>query len=150
MEKTNNTKIVKTDLSHLPKMAEIQRDYPHQILSLTSIQNDIISDNCYYISALINNELVGFAGISILVDHVDILAVIVNKKFTKQGIATLMIDNIISFCIKNNLQKIFLEVRNDNYPAINLYEKFGFKKINTRKNYYKDDNSDALIYMKEL
>lgn len=150
MEKTNNIQIVKTDLSHLPEIDEIQQAYPHQILSLTSIQNDITSDNCYYISALINNDLVGFAGISILVDHADILAVVVDKNFTNQGIATLMMDKLIYFCIKNNLQKIFLEVRNDNYPAINLYEKFGFKKINTRKNYYKDDNSDALIYIKEL
>lgn len=150
MEKTNNIQIVKTDLSHLPEIDEIQQAYPHQILSLTSIQNDITSDNCYYISALINNDLVGFAGISILVDHADVLAVVVDKNFTNQGIATLMMDKLIYFCIKNNLQKIFLEVRNDNYPAINLYEKFGFKKINTRKNYYKDDNSDALIYIKEL
>lgn len=150
MEKINNIEIVKTNLSHLSKIDKIQRSYPHQILSLTSIQNDIISDNCYYISSIINDDLVGFAGVSILVDHADILAVAVDKKFTNQGIATFMIDNIISFCKKNNLQKIFLEVRNDNYPAINLYEKVGFVKINTRKNYYKDDNSDALIYMKEL
>ena len=46
---------------------------------------------------------------------------------------------------QNNL---FLEVKEDNIQAINLYLKLGFKKINERKNYY--GSKTAIIMMKEL
>ena len=36
-----------------------------------------------------------------------------------------------------------LEVRSKNINAIRLYQKYDFKIINIRKNYYKDD--DAII-----
>jgi ribosomal-protein-alanine N-acetyltransferase len=43
--------------------------------------------------------------------------------------------------------KIFLEVRESNSPAIQLYVKKGFDLISRRKNYYPADNGreDALI-----
>ena len=40
---------------------------------------------------------------------------------------------------------ITLEVRESNYPAISLYEKFLFESIGMRKNYYQDNNENALI-----
>ena len=38
-----------------------------------------------------------------------------------------------------------LEVRESNSKAISLYEKFGFKSLGKRKNYYQDNGEDALI-----
>jgi len=40
---------------------------------------------------------------------------------------------------------VFLEVRENNFSAISLYKKIGFKEINIRKNYYKDTGENALI-----
>ena len=47
---------------------------------------------------------------------------------------------------KNQVQSIFLEVRQSNSPAIALYEKCGFKQIAKRKNYYQHPVEDAWIY----
>lgn len=38
-----------------------------------------------------------------------------------------------------------LEVRPSNHAAISLYKKLGFKECGFRKNYYEDNNEDALI-----
>ena len=46
------------------------------------------------------------------------------------------------------VNKIFLEVREKNAPAISLYIKNGFVKISERKNYYGDEN--AVVYIKEI
>ena len=50
----------------------------------------------------------------------------------------------------NNVKKIFLDVAEDNLPAIKLYEKSGFHLIHRRKGYYQNGTTDALIYIKEL
>ena len=44
---------------------------------------------------------------------------------------------------------IILEVNSQNYNAIKLYEKQGFKQISKRKAYYSDGN-DALVLQKLL
>ena len=79
-----------------------------------------------------------------------ILGIAVDKNYTRKNIASTMLNHIIEVCKKMDLDNIFLEVRESNIPAINLYEKHGFKKISIRTNYYKDNNEDALIYVKEL
>ena len=49
-------------------------------------------------------------------------------------------------------KKIFLEVRVSNNPAIELYNKTGFKRVSIRKNYYRlpDGREDALVMSKRL
>ena len=44
----------------------------------------------------------------------------------------------------NGDSSIHLEVRKSNFPAINLYLKFGFHETGTRKGYY-SDGEDAII-----
>ena len=81
----NKIKIVETTLSHLNRIDEIQKDYDHEILSISSIEEDFKTNTYYYISAFKDNTLVGFAGISLLVDHADILGIAVDKKYTRQN-----------------------------------------------------------------
>lgn len=150
MENFNDIKIIKTTLLHLDAIDKMQKECEHIILPISSIENDLKINTYYYISAVYHDQLIGFAGISMLVDHADLLALVVKNKYKNKGIATLMMNSLIAFCMENNLEKIFLEVREKNYPAINLYEKCGFKLISIRKNYYKDDHASALIYLKEL
>ena len=46
------------------------------------------------------------------------------------------------------INEIFLEVRESNIPAISLYEKFKFKKISIRKNFYSNPNENAVVMKK--
>lgn len=43
-----------------------------------------------------------------------------------------------------------LEVRVSNESAIKLYEKFGFKNVGIRKNYYQDNFEDAYLMVREM
>ena len=58
-------------------------------------------------------------------------------------------DNLIILSDSLNLNSITLEVRESNTPAIKLYEKFDFKNLGVRKNYYKN-NENAIIMTKIL
>ena len=47
-------------------------------------------------------------------------------------------------------EKISLEVRASNEPARALYEKWGFKAVGLRRNFYKAPTEDAVLYDKIL
>lgn len=89
-----------------------------------------------------DNEVVGFLMYIELDDTVDILDIIVAKKYRKQKIASCLMDYMISE-LKDSVKLITLEVRKSNTPAVKLYEKFGFGIVNIRKSYY--DTEDAYL-----
>jgi len=45
-----------------------------------------------------------------------------------------LLTEILKYAKKVGFEQVELEVVSDNYKAINLYEKFGFKKYGTRSN----------------
>lgn len=120
------------------------------ILSKNILKEDIKNKNYNYLVAKNNNgKIIGYIGISYVLDSADIISIVVHKDYTQKGIATLLLQEIFAFAKENNIQKIMLEVRSSNLPAQKLYEKHGFKQIAIRKKYY-DNTEDALIYEKEL
>jgi len=72
-----------------------------------------------------------------------ILDFAVHPDLRRRGLATWLLENIISRLREGSVIGIFLEVRKSNAPAIELYKKFGFKESYERKKYYGDE--DALV-----
>ena len=96
---------------------------------------------------LYDNKVTGFIHISSNYEIIDILNIVVNPKYEKQGIGTKLINYIIKK--KDTItSKIMLEVRDDNLKAINFYQKNHFTIIAKRQNYYK--NKDALIMERNI
>lgn len=94
-----------------------------------------------------DNKVTGFIHISSNYEIIDILNIVVDSKYEKQGIGTKLINYIIKK--KDTItSKIMLEVRDDNLKAINFYQKNHFTIIAKRKNYYK--NKDALIMERNI
>jgi len=61
------------------------------------------------------------------------------------GLGYGLLQAICDLLLASDKHNVFLEVSENNKPAINLYLGFGFKQISVRPRYY-DDGSDALIY----
>lgn len=87
-----------------------------------------------------NNNIKGFIHTQNGLDIIDLLNIIVKPEYQNQGIGSVLLKYIID---NKQGKKIMLEVRSKNINAIKLYQKYDFKIINIRKNYYKDD--DAII-----
>lgn len=120
------------------------------ILSKNILKEDIKNKNYHYLVAKNENKkIIGYIGISYILEDADIISIVVHKDYTNHGVACLLLQEIFKFAKENNIKKIMLEVRNSNIPAQNLYKKHGFKQISIRKNYY-DGTENALIYEKEL
>jgi ribosomal-protein-alanine acetyltransferase len=147
----NNITIKKLEKSDINKILQIEKSQNVTILKETVILDDMSnSNNTLYFGAIYNDIIVGYIAITYVIDTIDILSIVTMKNYENVGVATLLLEYIFNFAKKNNVNKIFLEVRTSNTKAINLYEKNNFKLISKRKNYYTDTKEDALIYLKEI
>ena len=131
-------------LSDLENIKEILISDFDDFWNYNILKSELESSNSKYIIAKTNDgEIIGFAGIKIILDNADIMNIVVKKSWRNQGVGNLLLSNLISICKISNLSSLSLEVNEDNLPAIHLYEKFGFKQVGVRKNYYQD--KDGMI-----
>lgn len=118
-----------------------------RLWSINTLKNDFIEDYSKYIVAKVNNEIVGFAGIKIILDEADIMNIVTRVDKRGNGIGSLLLRNLINLASLLNCTCINLEVNENNDPAIHLYEKYSFARIGLRKKYY--NNTDNAILMKK-
>lgn len=79
-----------------------------------------------------NNQVIGYLYYSDIYERVEINQFEIENIHRNCGKGTLLLQKLIDIVDKD----ITLEVKEDNYPAIKLYEKFNFKKKALRKGYY--------------
>ena len=94
------------------------------------------------------NEVMGFAIVLAQLDECQLLNVCVKSSARRQGLASLLLDEVASFSKDNAFSKVFLEVRHSNEEAIALYRHYGFEQVGRRRRYYKkdDEREDALLF----
>lgn len=114
--------------------------------SLTSINTQLSSDTAVWILAEEEGETVGYALGTEVCGEAELYRIAVLKSHRKKGIGERLLHDFTEKCLERSAEKIFLEVRSKNIPAISLYKKAGFTEIALRKGYYGDD--DALIFEK--
>ncbi|MFA5034760.1 MAG: ribosomal protein S18-alanine N-acetyltransferase [Candidatus Margulisiibacteriota bacterium] len=96
-------------------------------------------DEHKYLVAKDGNKVVGYIGIEKILDETHIINMAVDPDYRGQGIAKRLMQHVL-----NDEDVFFLEVRASNETAKSVYERYGFKVISTRKQYY-PDNEDALV-----
>lgn len=79
-----------------------------------------------------------------------VISIAVLPEYRRIGIAASIMKNAMKILRDEyGCSEIFLEVRISNTPAINLYEKLGFIKVDRIKGYYMD-GEDAYLMAREL
>ena len=92
----------------------------------------------------------GFIVFRTIDDIAEINNIAVRANRRRSGIAAALISRLIDISLQDTVSVIFLEVRSENYPAIKLYERYGFVLSGRRKDYYNHPKDDALIYKLEV
>jgi [ribosomal protein S18]-alanine N-acetyltransferase len=92
-----------------------------------------------------NDQLVGMAGIWMMVDEAHIVTIAVRQSYKRQGLGEQLLIAIIELSKQLNAKIVTLEVRVSNTIAQALYTKYGFLTAGTRRRYYSDNGEDALI-----
>lgn len=114
--------------------------------SLQSFQEEMTTNPvARYLVAEENGAILGFAGVHIILDegHITNVAVVENRR--GEGIGRLLFGGLMQYAANLGVRYMTLEVRVSNQKAIRLYERYGFLKVHTRKQYYEDNGEDALL-----
>lgn len=109
------------------------------------IQEMQVNDKARYVVAELGDTLVGYGGMWFIVDEAHITNIAVHPDYRGRKIGEQLVMAMIETAAKENIQRLTLEVRVNNTPAINLYKKLGFQEAGIRKGYYTDTGEDALI-----
>jgi ribosomal-protein-alanine N-acetyltransferase len=93
-------------------------------------------------------QTIGFIIGQLAADEAEILSFGVNKDWQRHGVGRKLLEGLCRAAKRAEAKRVFLEVADDNIPALVLYSRMGFKESGRRKKYYERDGApaaDALV-----
>lgn len=136
----NNLKIEKLKKEYVEDVFEIEKTF-FDVTSAASILSSLNSETLSYFLLFSGERVVGFFECSVVLDEAELFEIAVIRQEQGKGYSKILMQHFLDFCEEKNVHTIFLEVNSINSKAISLYEKFGFSKYSTRKNYYGDNDA---------
>ncbi len=113
--------------------------------SRKSIEAELTNSCARYLVARTGGEVVGYAGMWLVIDEAHITNVAVRADMRGQGLGRQLMGRLIQLAADSGMIWMTLEVRRSNKAAQNLYRSFGFIDVGYRKRYYEDNQEDALL-----
>ena len=140
--------IKRLDLTHVDKILDLEKEYKDGFKRKVLISS-FNNPNFFVFGIYDNLSLIGTVSFSYQFEQGDIESVFVLKEYRKKGVASSLLSFSIDYLKDKVVNKIFLEVREGNIPAISLYKKFGFKSIKIRERYYSDGENAVIMSLGE-
>lgn len=93
-------------------------------------------ENYLNLKLSLQNQIVAFAICQKVLDEATLFNLAVAPEFQGKGYGKQLLQGLIDALAAQQIQTLWLEVRESNRPARALYEKIGFNEVTLRKNYY--------------
>ena len=128
------------DMRNLDAVVAIEKDvYPfpwsHRVFAATLAEGH----ECW-VAYDASDTVVGYFVLMQVVDEAHLLTIAVRADLQGRGIGRSLLEHTIETAKSIPVESILLEVRPSNMRAVDLYERYGFKEIGRRKNYYEAAN----------
>lgn len=142
-----NIEIMTMQKGHISKVTEIERESFSVPWSEQAFADALKMENVLFYIAAVHGEVAGYCGIYFAADEGEITNVAVTAAYRRHKIAERLLRKTMAKAREKGAERVFLEVRSRNEPAIRLYQKSGFRQIGMRRNYYTAPDDDALVMM---
>ena len=103
----------------------------------------------HYLVARDGGGLVGYAVVSIVADLAELQRIAVTPLHRRTGVATMLLDHLVGLTVGTEVDRVLLEVREDNEAALRFYAQGGFVEIDRRPRYYRD-GATAVVMQRPL
>jgi len=133
---------------HIQGLLKVEAECFDSGFALETFNKEIKNPLAYYVVAVDGVIPVGYCGIWNVCGEAEVIDIGVLSEYRKRGIGKGLFEAVFQYMRENGVGALNLEVREDNIPAIRLYEKLGFEKVGVRKKYY-DNKVDAILYTKK-
>ena len=143
----NNKTIRKASLDDFKQIYQIEKDVfirNHWTFGMVEKELENISGQTTWIIEE-SSAILGYCMMRIFCNEANITNMAIKSSRQKQGLGSFLLDHVLNqLPIKSS---VFLEVKEGNLSAINLYQRLGFKVINLRSNYYKDGKTALIMHL---
>jgi ribosomal-protein-alanine N-acetyltransferase len=145
-----NYKMIPMDRSHLPDIAEIEKECFSDPWNVSMLAEELTNDCASYLVAEDDTgRVLGYAGLHVVLDEGYITNIAVRSDCRRQGIAAALLGVFERFG-QVHLAFLTLEVRASNQVAIDFYLNHGFAQVGRRKDYYTAPKEDAILMTLEF
>jgi len=141
-----NLLIRKMTLEDMPAVIELDQisfSLPWPERSFRFELTDNPASRCWV--AEVDKRVAGMVVAWLFVDELHIATIATQPDFRRQGIARKLLSHTLLHAMKEGARSSFLEVRESNLAAQEMYRKFGFEEAGRRKRYYRDNDEDAIL-----
>lgn len=109
-------------------------------------------DNLLAIYAIAESEgkIIGFGGFWRVIDEAQITNIGVLETYRRTGVGEKILDKLCQFASQEGCEKMTLEVREDNLPAIAFYKKNLFVQEGIRHHYYGQNQHGLIMWRYQL
>jgi ribosomal-protein-alanine acetyltransferase len=84
--------------------------------------------------------IIGYVIYDEIYDRIEIINIEVLEQYWGNHIASKLLEEVIKYANNKKISNLTLEVKESNEVAIYLYEKYGFKSVAIRENYYNGEH----------
>jgi len=118
--------------------------------SRQSYENELKNQYANYLVVDYQGDVGGYGGIWVVFDEAHITNVAVASSFRGRGWGRALMSELEALARRKRAVRILLEVRPSNRAALAMYHGLGFMVSGLRKQYYSDNNEDAIVMVKHL
>ncbi len=131
------------DLAAVARIEQVNYPYPWTPGNFA----DALESGYICLVAEVAGEMVGYAVLLPGVDDAELLNISIAPEQQRKGLGMELLEEVLDIARGLGLQRVLLEVRPSNGPALALYRKGGFCEMGRRRGYYPADagREDAIV-----
>ncbi|RYG71142.1 ribosomal-protein-alanine N-acetyltransferase [Lentibacillus lipolyticus] len=138
--------IRKVDNTDIDGIMEVERlsfsvPWPKDIL----VQELAENQHAHYFGMFVDGKMIGYAGMWHVIDDAQITTIAVIPDCRGQKLGEKLFYYVMAEAVRMGAKRLSLEVRVSNIAAQQMYRKFGLVPGGVRKNYYTDNQEDAIV-----
>jgi len=103
------------------------------------------NDFAYYYVMELGDRIIGYAGTWMVLGDAQVTNIALLPEMRGRKLGERLFKHVVAEAIMKGMERLSLEVRVSNIIAQKMYRKFGLIPGGVRKNYYTDNNEDAIV-----
>lgn len=134
----------------IDRICELERQIFPDPWARSAFEEQLDLDGWGTLVAELDGAIVGYACYMMVANESHLTNIAVDPSWRRKSVAKALLDCILQTVIANECDLLLLEVRPSNSEARAFYEKYGFRQLYRRPNYYRRPIEDAIVMVRHL